>query len=80
MAKKQKFSAEVSDDESCLVITIPFEEDPEESKSGKTIIQASTHGAMQTDVEIDGKPLFVSLNAYIYKKDKKKKSKRGDDD
>ena len=33
--------------------------------SGKALIVASTGGNVQTDVEVDGKPVFVGLNAYI---------------
>lgn len=49
-----------------LVIRIPLEK-PHASSSGKTLIVASTGGNVQTDVEVDGKPVFVGLNAYIKK-------------
>jgi hypothetical protein len=41
-------------------------EKPTESKSGKTIIIASTHGQKVTDIMIDGKPLVIGVNAFIY--------------
>jgi hypothetical protein len=41
-------------------------EKPAESKSGKTIIIASTHGQKVTDIMIDGKPLVIGVNAFIY--------------
>ena len=49
-----------------LVIRIPLEK-PKPSSSGKTLIVASTGGNVQTDVEVNGKPIFVGLNAYIKK-------------
>lgn len=49
-----------------LVIRMPLEE-PHPSSSGKTLIVASTGGNVQTDLEIDGKPVFVGLNAYVKK-------------
>jgi len=49
-----------------LVIRIPLEK-PKPSSSGKTLIVASTGGNVQTDVEVNGKPVFVGLNAYIKK-------------
>ena len=47
-----------------LIITIPMSE-PEASKSGKTLVVASTHGNVKTDVMVKGKPLTIGLNAYI---------------
>ena len=38
------------------------------SSSGKTLIVASTGGNVQTGVEVNGKPVFVGLNAYIKKR------------
>lgn len=49
-----------------LVIRIPLEK-PKPSSSGKTLIVASTGGNVQTGVEVDGKPVFLGLNAYIRK-------------
>lgn len=46
-----------------LTVTIPVGRAP--SKSGKTLLIASTHGNVPTAVQVDGKPLVVSLNAYI---------------
>ncbi len=47
-----------------LVIRIPMVE-PRPSSSGKTLIVASTGGNLRTEVEVDGKPVFLGLNAYI---------------
>lgn len=49
-----------------LVIRIPLQK-PKPSTSGKTLIVASTGGNLQTEVTVDGKPVFVGLNAYIRK-------------
>ena len=59
-----KVQAKIENNE--LVIRIPLEK-PKPSSSGKTLIVASTGGNFQTDIEINGKPVFVGLNAYIKK-------------
>lgn len=38
---------------------------PEPSKSGKTLVVASTRGNVQTSAQVDGKPITIGLNAYI---------------
>lgn len=48
-----------------LVIRITISKQP--SKSGKTILVASTHGGEPTAAVVDGKPVTVSLNAWIAK-------------
>lgn len=48
-----------------LVIRVPLNAKPVPSSTGKTLVVASTHGNKQTEVEIDGKPVFVGVNAYI---------------
>ncbi|MFA7335130.1 MAG: hypothetical protein WC130_12685 [Kiritimatiellia bacterium] len=47
-----------------LVITIPMGT-AAPSKSGKTLLVASSHGNQPTAAQIDGKPVIVSVNAYI---------------
>lgn len=49
-----------------LVIRIPMQS-PTISKSGKTLVLASTHGNVKTAVLIEGKPVTIGLNAYIAK-------------
>ena len=61
---KHNLQAKIENNE--LVIRIPLEK-PKPSSSGKTLIVASTGGNVQIDVEVDGKPVFVGLNAYIKK-------------
>lgn len=51
-----------------LVIRIPLQK-PTPSASGKTLVVASTRGNTKTDVLVDGKPVTIGLNAYIYAKD-----------
>lgn len=50
-----------------LIIEIDLEK-PTPSSSGKTLVVASTHGNTVTNVEIDGKPITIGINAYISKK------------
>jgi len=53
---------EIRDDKLCIEIDL---ETPTPSSSGKTLVVASTRGNTVTDVEIDGKPVTIGLNAYI---------------
>jgi hypothetical protein len=50
-------------------------EKPQLSKSGKTMIVASTHGVKTTDVQCDGRNVVVVANAFFYPK--KKPSREG---
>jgi hypothetical protein len=38
---------------------------PSLSKSGKSLVIASTKGNVQTTVNVNGKPVIIGLNAYI---------------
>jgi sRNA-binding carbon storage regulator CsrA len=49
-----------------LYIEIDLEK-PTPSSSGKTLVVASTHGNTVTNIEIDGKPITIGINAYISK-------------
>jgi hypothetical protein len=49
-----------------LVIKVPLNPTPVRSATGKTLVVASTHGNKETDVQIQGQPVFLGLNAYIY--------------
>mgnify|MGYP007118539006 CR=1 FL=1 len=49
-----------------LIISIDLQE-PTPSASGKTIVVATTHGNVNTDCNVNGKPLVIGLNAYIRK-------------
>ena len=48
-----------------LVIKVPLNAKPTPSSTGKTLVVASSHGNKQTEVEIQGKPVIVGVNAYI---------------
>jgi hypothetical protein len=48
-----------------LVIRIPVETPPRPSKSGKTMIVASSSGNVTTPCVVDGKQVVIGLNAYI---------------
>lgn len=50
-----------------LVVTVPLDGSPHPSKSGKTLIVASSHGIVSTDAKVDGKAVQVGLNAFISK-------------
>jgi hypothetical protein len=47
-----------------LVIRIDLQS-PHPSKTGKTLVVASTNGNRATEAVIDGKPIILGLNAYI---------------
>lgn len=63
-AQGKKLAAAVED--GYLVIRVPLNPTPTRSSSGKTLVVASSHGNKQTEVEIDGKPVIVGVNAYIH--------------
>ena len=53
-------------DEQAKTLTLVLDlQDPTPSTSGKTLVIATTHGNAPTDVQIDGKPVIVGVNAYI---------------
>jgi hypothetical protein len=60
----KKLTASIEGD--YLVIKVPLNPTPVRSATGKTLVVASTHGNKQTEVEIQGQPVFLGLNAYIY--------------
>jgi len=56
---------EVKVDEKAKTLTVVMELDaPHESKSGKTMVIASTNGNQVTDATFKGKPIVVGVNAY----------------
>ncbi len=50
-----------------LYLEIPVTSPPTLTTSGKSLMVASTKGNIKTDVVVDGKPLTVSVNAYVSK-------------
>jgi hypothetical protein len=55
----------VNRDGDMLVIRIPIAK-ATPSASGKTLVVASTRGNQKTGLQIDGKDLYVGVNAYVY--------------
>lgn len=53
-----------------LVIELPINDELMPSESGKTLSVASTRGNKETTVKINGKMVYLGVNAYIYAKDK----------
>lgn len=49
-----------------LVVRIPIVKPLRPSKSGKTLVVASTRGNFKSGVEYEGKEIIVGLNAYVY--------------
>jgi len=50
-----------------LIIEIDVNKPPVESKTGKSLVVASTNGNRPTGVLVAGKVLIVGLNAYVSK-------------
>jgi hypothetical protein len=55
----------VTRDGDMLVIRIPIKK-ATPSASGKTLVLASTRGNQKTAVQVDGKDLYLGVNAYVY--------------
>lgn len=48
-----------------LVIRLPLLKESKPSKTGKTVVVATSGGNQVTTVSIKGKPLIVGVNAYV---------------
>lgn len=48
-----------------LIIEMDMEANPAPSKSGKTVVVASSHGNAPTTAQYNGKPIVVGVNAYV---------------
>jgi len=70
MVKKQEVVMDVKIENGELVIRMPINAPLRNSKSGKTLVVASSYGNKTTEAEVDGKKVVVGLNAYIYPKNK----------
>ena len=58
----------VTIDEERKTMTIIIDlQTPQASKSGKTLVVASTHGNITTGEKINGKEVTIGVNAYIRK-------------
>jgi hypothetical protein len=65
LLKGEKMEVELKNKK--LIITIPVNDKPIPSASGKTLVVASSHGNQKTAVTINGKAVIVGVNAYIQK-------------
>ena len=69
-----------------LVITIPLK-NPKPSSTGKTLIVCTSGGVQALPIEVDGQPIHVVLNGFIYppaaaslKRNKRQETPEEDDD
>ena len=60
MLKEMKIDKEAK----TLTIVLDLQE-PTPSASGKTLVVATTYGNVPTEIQIDGKPVTIGVNAYI---------------
>lgn len=56
---------QVTEEKNQIVIKIDKNKVPVASESGKTLQVASSHGNTPTNLQVDGSPLIVGVNAYI---------------
>jgi len=68
-------SIKVKHDGEILKIYLPLEK-PHASKSGKSMVIASTYGPQTTTVEYEGRKIVVVANVLFYLKDKKSKDRK----
>jgi hypothetical protein len=69
-------SLKVTRENNKLKIELPLER-ATPSKSGKTLLVASTRGLITTDVKFKGKPIVLVLNAFIYPQGQHQRSRAG---
>jgi hypothetical protein len=50
-----------------LIIKVPVNKPLEPSKTGKTLLVASSRGNVTTSALVEGKPVVIGLNAYVSK-------------
>lgn len=56
----------VDEKKGVIVIEAPINKEPAMSKSGKTLIVATTSGALKTGAMLQGKEVVLNLTAYQY--------------
>ena len=49
-----------------LTIEIPVNDPLVPSSTKKTLLVANSRGPQRTDVDLDGKPVYIAVNAYVY--------------
>jgi hypothetical protein len=48
-----------------LIVEIDLNPEPAASKTGKTLVIATSHGNKTTEAKLNGKNVIVGLNAYV---------------
>ena len=57
-------STRIDDQKKTITIVLALT-DPTASKSGKTLVVASTHGNQASGINLNGKAVIVGVNAYV---------------
>jgi hypothetical protein len=65
MTATQKLMASIEGE--YLVIRVPLNPQPTPSATGKTLVVASSHGNKETEIQVQGKPVYLGVNAYIHR-------------
>ena len=55
----------LNQEEGTLTIVLPLNNPPRLSVSEKTLVIASTYGNAKTNIQLQGRPLILGVNAYI---------------
>ena len=56
--------AKIDNESNTITLVLDLQE-PTPSASGKTLVVATTHGNVPSDLLMNGKPVIVGVNAYI---------------
>ena len=56
--------AKIDNESNTITLVLDLQE-PTPSASGKTLVVATTHGNVPSDVRMNGNPVIVGVNAYI---------------
>jgi len=56
--------AEIDEDSKTLTLVLDLQE-PTPSASGKTLVVATTHGNVPSEIQVNEKPVIIGVNAYI---------------
>ena len=56
--------AKIDNESNTITLVLDLQE-PTPFASGKTLVVATTHGNVPSDLQMNGKPVIVGVNAYI---------------
>lgn len=56
--------AKIDEDSKTLTLVLDLQE-PTPSASGKTLVVATTHGNVPSEIQVNEKPVIIGVNAYI---------------